>query len=162
MPSTYTPIATNTLTSATASVTFSSIPSTYTDLMLITSTKYASTASHCLLQFNGDTSTNYSSTYIYGDGTTAASGRQSNTFGCFIGRANDNEFGVGVTHIQNYSNSTTYKTVISRGSLATSLTIAYVNLWRNTNAITSLVISGNSGINFTTGSTFTLYGIKAA
>jgi len=162
MPRTYEPIATNTLGSATASVTFSSIPGTYTDLVLITSTKYTSTSSHCLLQANSDSATNYSNTFLYGDGTSALSGRQTSNTGFFVGRANTTEFGVGVTHIQNYSNSTTFKTILSRGNLATTLTIANVGLWRNTNAITSLTIVGNGGDTFTTGSTFTLYGIKAA
>jgi hypothetical protein len=162
MPVTYEPIATNTLGSATGTITFSSIPSTYTDLVLITSTKYTSTASHCLLQFNSDSNTNYSNTFLYGDGSSALSGRQINTTASFIGRANTTEFGLGVTHIQNYGNSTIFKTVLSRGNLASSLTIVYSGLWRNTNAITSLSIVGNAGDTFTTGSTFTLYGIKAA
>ena len=162
MPNTYESIATQTLGSAAASVTFSSIPSTYTDLVLVTSTKYTSTASHCLLQANSDSGTNYSNTFLYGDGSSAYSGRQTNNTGCFIGRANTTEFGVGITHIQNYSNSTTFKTVLSRGNLASSLTIAYVGLWRNTSAITSLSIVGNAGDTFTTGSTFSLYGIAAA
>lgn len=162
MASTYTPIATTTLGSASGTVTFSSISGTYTDLVLITSTKYTSSSSHCLLQFNSDSGTNYSSTYLFGDGSSASSGRQSNVTGCFIGRANTTEFGAGITHIQNYSNSTTYKTVISRGNLASAITIASANLWRNTAAITSLSIVGNGGDTFTAGSTFTLYGIKAA
>jgi hypothetical protein len=161
MPATYEPIATYTVTSAQSSYTFNSIPSTYTDLVLISSTKFTATNSHATFQINGDTGTNYSCTFVYGDGSTAASGRASNISGGYFGRGVTGEFAVGITHFQNYSNTTTYKTVLSRGSAATSLTIAYVNLWRNTAAINSLKLEAPTDT-FTTGSTFTLYGIKAA
>lgn len=162
MPKTYTPIATTTLSTSSLSITFSSIPQTYTDLVLVTHTKYATTASHCLLQFNSDTSTNYSSVYMWGTGSAASAGQQSNTYGCFIGRATTTEFGVGVTHIQNYRSSTALKTVLSRGSVASTISIAYANLWRSTSAITSLSVVGNSSDLFLAGSTFTLYGILKA
>ena len=160
MPNTYESIATQTLGSAAASVTFSSIPSTYTDLVLVTSTKYTSTASHCLLQANSDSGTNYSNTFLYGDGSSAYSGRQTNNTGCFIGRANTTEFGVGITHIQNYSNSTTNKTLLSRTAVSGEVN-AVVGLWRSTAAVTSIVFSLNAGT-YSAGTTFTLYGIKAA
>jgi hypothetical protein len=161
MPTTYEPIGAQTLTANATSVTFSSIPQTYTDLVLITYTQYTSASIHCLLQFNSDTATNYSNTYLYGTGTSALSGRESAT-GCYTGRGSTTEYGSGVANIQNYSNSTTFKTVVSRGGLAGSLTIAYAGLWRNTNAISSLRVFAASSSSFTTGSTFTLYGIKAA
>ena len=161
MAITYEPIATTTLGSAAATVTFSSISGSYTDLVLITSTKFTATNSHATFQINGDTANNYSNTFLYGDGTSAASGRASNISAGYFGRGVTGEFAIGVTHFQNYSNTTTYKTVLSRGSAATSISIAYVNLWRNTNAITSLVLAAPTDT-FVTGSTFTLYGIKAA
>ena len=162
--STYTPIATTTLSSAAASVTFSSIPQGYTDLVLITSTAsdISSDTNHILCQFNPDSSSNYSSTFLYGTGSSAASGRASNASGCFIGRHNPTEYGTGITHIQNYSNTTTYKSVLSRGGVASSLLIAYVNTWRNTSAITSMTLTPVSASTFDAGSTFTLYGITAA
>ena len=63
--------------------------------------------------------------------------------------------------IMNYSNTTTYKTALSRSNNANTGTDAIVGLWRSTAAINSIVvlISGNQ---FATGSTFTLYGIKSA
>ena len=71
---TYTPIATQTLGSSAASVTFSSIPGTYTDLMLISFAQGQASGgdNRLVLQFNGDTATNYSSTYLIGNGTTAS------------------------------------------------------------------------------------------
>ena len=66
-----------------------------------------------------------------------------------------------IVQFQNYSNTTTYKTVLSRGNNASNLVEAFVGLWRSTSAITAIDIKTQSG-NFSIGSTFTLYGIKAA
>jgi hypothetical protein len=65
-----------------------------------------------------------------------------------------------IINIQNYSNSTTYKTVLARSNNAATGTDATVALWRSTSAITSIDYYLNSG-SWATGSTFTLYGIKA-
>jgi hypothetical protein len=163
MPVTYTPIATQTLGSAAATVTFSSIAGTYTDLLLISNNKLAGgTTAGFWLQFNSDTASNYSDTYFYGDGTTAASGRASNQTKMFIGNTNATDFNTQTVSIQNYSNSTTYKTALGRAAVPANYTIAYVGLWRSTSAITSIVIGNDAAQNFAIGSTFTLYGIKAA
>jgi hypothetical protein len=164
MASTYEPIATQTLGSAAASVTFSTITGTYTDLVLITALKGATTSNLAKLQFNGDTGANYSDTYLEGDGSSAYSGRRTSgnqifDWANYVSTAST--FSADVTHIMNYSNTTTYKTTLSRANRPTSNVTATVGLWRNTAAITSIVITANSG-NFDTGSTFTLYGIKAA
>lgn len=159
MTATYDCIATTTLGSDTGTVTFSSISGTYTDLVLITSAKYTVNASHIRMRYNSDTGNNYSNTVIYGDGSSAASSRDSNVSFIAIARAGT-EFATGITHIQNYSNTTTNKTSLSRGDLANSLTIAYVGLYRSTSAITTITLTADVG-SFTTGSTFTLYGIKS-
>ena len=160
--STYTPLATTTLGTAAANITFSSISASYTDLVLITSVKYTSTTSHILVELNGDTGLNYSNTFVYGTGSSALSGRNANLNAGYLGRADNPNYGVGITHFQNYSNTTTFKTWISRGDAPSTLTIAYVNLWRNTAAINSMKLVALSGQNFEAGSTFTLYGIAAA
>ena len=160
MPATYEPISTQTLGSAAASVTFSSIPGTYTDLVLITAGKFSANESSYKIQVNSDTGTNYSNTFLYGDGTSAASGRFTNgTF--FLSARSSTDEGNGITQFQNYSNTTTYKTVLSRGN-STAITIAIVGLWRNTAAISSMVITSETAANLSAGSTFTLYGIKSA
>jgi hypothetical protein len=160
--STYTPLATNTLGSATSSVTFSSIPQGYTDLVLVDNVKSASGAgdSELDVRFIGDSGSNYSTTFLYGNGSSASSGRTSNQSYIYISRT-DETAGLGISHFQNYSNNTTYKTVLSRGN-STAYVFAWVGLWRNTNAITSMTLTRNGGLNFATGSTFTLYGIAAA
>ena len=159
MAITYEPIATTTLGSTASSVTFSSISGSYTDLVLITAAKYTTGSSHIRLQYNSDTGNNYSATAIYGDGAGAFSSRTSNTSSIAIARAGS-EFGVGITHIQNYSNTTTYKTAIYRTSQDNDV-FGRVGLWGNTAAINSIKYQIDSG-NIQSGSTFTLYGIKSA
>jgi hypothetical protein len=159
MPATYEPISTTTLGSAAATVTLSSIPSTYTDLVLvITNTSSGGLAGVYLGLINGDTGTNYSSTIIFGTGTTTGSGRNTSDTGVNIGLSNSTQCN-NIFQFMNYSNTTTFKTVLSRGNSASGQTRASVSLWRNTAAITSFEISG---VTFDVGSTFTLYGIKAA
>lgn len=169
--STYTPIATNTLSSAQASVTFSSLGS-YTDLVLVIGSATFTADSSLYLQYNGDTGTNYSSTRLYGNGngTSALSTRQSNVNGANIGAGDGMSASVMQTcivQIQNYSNSTTYKTAIARWSRSDLEVSETVSLWRNTAAITSIEVYGGFGngtknSNMKTGTTLTLYGIAAA
>jgi hypothetical protein len=164
---TYEPIATTTLGSNQATITFSSIPSTYTDLVIV-SNFGTSTASYPYLRFNGDTGSNYSVTDLSGNGSSAVSARESG--GNKIWLSYNFELPTTLTsnlivNVQNYANSTTYKTTLSRVNNAANGTGAIVGLWRSTAAITSLtlnMIKLGTGYDFTAGSTFTLYGIKAA
>ena len=162
---TYTPIATSTLGSNSATVTFSSISGTYTDIRLIMSVKSSSGGPDVRIRFNSDTGTNYSGTYLFGNGTTAGSARDSNIGGILLdyyGTPDTTNFNVNKVEIQNYSNSTTYKTVIARADNAGNGTTATVGMWRSTSAITRIDLTLSGGQSFTTGSTFTLYGIAAA
>jgi hypothetical protein len=170
MPATYDKIASQTLGSNQATVTFSSIAGTYTDLVLIANIKHSfGTTGDVIvdgLQFNSDTGTNYSKTNLQGNGTTAASDRGSNMTGIsyVATRSSESYFATNIINIQNYSNTTTNKTVLLRGAgNGTSVgTNAQVGLWRNTAAITSVTINATSSFTIQSGSTFTLYGIKAA
>jgi hypothetical protein len=164
MAITYTPIDTQTLGSAAASVTFSSISGSYTDLVLVTNASNVSTDSNLNLQFNSDTASNYSSTRLSGDGSTATSATTANLVYIVAGRANatGSIAANSIVNIMNYSNTTTYKTVLTRANNAASIVGAYVGMWRNTAAITSILIYSNNAANISAGSTFTLYGIKAA
>jgi hypothetical protein len=168
MPSTYTPIATTTLGSAASSVTFSSISGTYTDLVLVAaSVLNASSTNSVFLRFNSDSATNYSSTFLEGNGTSATSNRVSNRTvidsGYNVGLSTTS-VGQVIFNIMNYANTTTFKTVISRFAQASGAapgTSATVSLWRKTpEAITSIEV--RCDVNFSIGSTFTLYGVKSA
>jgi hypothetical protein len=158
--STYSTIATYTVPSAQASYTFSSIPSTYTDLVLIMNNIHTTNAVDAWFQLNGDTGTNYSRTNLIGDGSAAASGRNTNV-GFGYGLLTYTSFSTNRLHFNNYSNTTTNKTVLIRADNAGNYATTAVDLWRNTSAINSIKIGCISG-SFDVGSTFTLYGITAA
>jgi hypothetical protein len=166
---TYEPIATQTLGSAAASVTFSSISGSYTDLVLIENGGNSTAGQAFIFQVgNGsiDTGSNYSYTILNGTGSAATSYRYSSqTSGIFAWSGPPTSIGdIGIAQFMNYSNTTTYKTVLVRYSSASGTnagTDAMVSLWRSTSAINTIKVSSISG-NILAGSTFTLYGIKAA
>jgi hypothetical protein len=164
MPQTYTPIATQNLGTAAASVTFSSIPSTYTDLIMIVSGKASSVSQSLRAIFNGDTASNYSTTLLSGTGTTATSSRETDrSDGILFGVATLSNNSSCIYHIFNYSNTIVYKTVTGRRSSGPNANVAAdVGLWRNTAAINTIAITLDGSQNIAAGSTFTLYGIKAA
>lgn len=161
MPTTYEPIATTTLASTSTTITFSSIPSTYTDLRLVLIGKNGVGSNSIILRFNSDTGTNYSRNYIEGDGTTAAAGRNQNATSITVG---DNGTAVCFSTIDVFSYTTSaYKAVICRtfndknGSGTANQT---VGLWRGAAAINTVQFSLADP--FSIGTTATLYGIKAA
>jgi hypothetical protein len=161
--STYTPIATTTLGSGQADITFTSF-SGYTDLVLIVNGTPVTAGSYNLeMRFNGDTASNYSRTVLSGDGSAASSSRNSSQTKIVITNEGNLTTTINnqIINIFNYSNSTTYKTVLARGNRANAGLDATVGLWRSTAAITSIVIF-LTGSNLATGTTATLYGISAA
>jgi len=166
MPATYEPIATTTLGSAASSITFNSIGAGYTDLrvvLLVTSTSLDQRSPR--LTFNNDTGTNYSFTYINGDGTSAVSGRSTS-----VANINLAYHGTDLTKpvfytvdVFSYAGSTN-KTVLGTGSEdknGSGSAHRVVGLWRNTAAITRIDLTSNTGT-FSTGTTATLYGILKA
>jgi hypothetical protein len=160
---TYVALASTTLGSAAADVTFSSISGAYTDLVLVVNATLTTSAANIQIQFNSDTATNYSWTTVEGNGTAASSNQDSSLTS---GRINgygymDTTIGTWITSIQNYSNATTYKTYIGRGNNTNNGIAAIVGLWRSTAAINTIKLFPSAST-FTSGSTFTLYGIAAA
>jgi hypothetical protein len=177
MPGTYEPIATSTLGSSTTTVTFSSIPSTYTDLVLVLSMQSTSADdidTRYWLRFNSDSGSNYSMTTVEGDTVNPTSGRNvSRTqFDNLTNLSSSPEFTLATFNIMNYSNTTTYKTLLNRAGQQSnnvgtsggtrSLYGALVGLWRDTSAINRIDIICAVNGQFATGSMFTIYGIKAA
>ena len=157
---TYVAIATNTLGSAAASVTFSSISGAYTDLVIVFN-GVSGSSNNVSLQFNSDTGSNYSVTRVRGTGSAAESDRWSNITQMYGSNTDTSGNSNAIWQIQNYSNSTTYKTAICKGGGAAGEASAYVGLWRSTAAINSVTVIIAS-TTFSTGSTFSLYGIAAA
>ena len=131
MAQTYTPIATYTVPSAQASYTFTSIPATYTDLIMVINGGL-SALDQLNLQLNSDTTTNYSYTYIRGDGTSTTSSRGSSGTEIVIGNLTTGLDSVNITQLQNYANTTTFKTLLTRSNYASGRVQASVGLWRKT------------------------------
>ena len=160
---TYTPIATYTTTGSVANYTFTSIPSTYTDIILVGQGAISANARIDLLMGNGSISTSgYSNTEVYGNGSAAYSLRVTSS-ASMQGLYDSIGTGSGqinfMAHFMNYT-STTYKTVLGRYSSATNAAGAMVGLWQSGAAINQIQISPTS--NFSAGFVLTLYGIASA
>jgi hypothetical protein len=159
--STYSTIATTSLTSTSSTINFNSIPNSYTDLVLIINGN-ASALADSTLRFNNDSGSNYSIVRVYSTGNgNVFTDRYNSQAEMLIGDFNTSSNTATILHIQNYSNTSTNKTILLRANIANSILFATTGLWRNTAAITSVNIRCAVGA-FSVGSTFTLYGIAAA
>lgn len=171
MATTYTLISSNVLTGSAASVTFSSIPSTYTDLVLRCSTRVdgATAASNGGFYFNGTQGTSYSFTALRGNGSGGSSSRLSS--GAYIRpsvsagtTATSNTFSSWEIYIPNYTGTTQKPTGgfgVGENDASAATMDAVAGLANITSAITSITFYDvGFGYNFVSGSSFYLYGIK--
>lgn len=160
---TYTLINSTTLGSNTT-VTFSSIPQTYTDLILVINGLSAVNEGVEYQVGNGsiDTATNYSRTRIMGDGTSPSSFRVSNQdrFLCDGFSTSSSYASMQIVQFMDYANTTTHKPVLFRGSSTQTYILGQVGLWRSTSAINTIKVAGYSG-SLLSGTTVKLYGIEA-
>jgi len=169
MATTYEKIASTTVSgSATNQVQINSLPSTYTDLRVVVIGTSTVSGYDCWMRFNSDTGTNYSYTYLSGQGTGGSSARTTAADKINLSVAQgsfDSTNPVLLTaDIFSYAGSTNKTTLATKsadlnGSGATGVA---VYLWRNTAAITSLTFNSETGGTFKIGSTFTVYGILKA
>lgn len=162
MPATYEPIATQTLASAAASITFSSIAASWTDLRLVF-TVIGTGTNDTYLRFNSDTATNYSITTLTGNGSAASSGRSTTQTLINLDEAIAAQPSFFSVDIFSYTGST-FKTVLANLNSdrnGSGYVSNRVGLWRSTAAITSITLSPSAST-FAIGTTATLYGIKAA
>lgn len=156
--STYVPITSRTLSTSANSVTFTGIPQTYTDIVIVfEGTADASNVK--TIKFNGDTGSNYSSTTMTGASSGALSGRYTNSYLDVVNSGTNRQ--MTTVSIMNYSNTTTKKTYLSRHSCAANSTEMIIGLWNSTAAITSIEINTGTANSFNAGCTFSLYGIGA-
>ncbi len=173
MPTTMKLIGKQVLGSNTATVTFSSIPGTYTDLYLVISGRTTNTGGNgdsVKTTFNSST-TGYSNRRLYGSGiVTGSDSNHGGTGAMNLGAVCDNgstssTFGSFEMYVPNYAGSTN-KSVSALGAQEDNETTAYIiasaGLWSNTAAITSIELSPGSGNNWMTDSSFCLYGITKA
>ena len=162
--STYTLISSQVLSGSAASITFSSIPSTYTDLVLKMSVNLVGGSSTLSITFNSDSGTNYSGTMVYGTGSSAFSSVSSNQtyFGNWLNVSNSGIYPSTEIYIPSYTAAQnkpfSIANVNEANTTAVTWTQANAQLWRNTAAINRIDIT--SGLSLATGSSFYLYGIK--
>jgi hypothetical protein len=158
---TYVPIATLTGNGSNA-LTFSSIPQTYTDLVIIASGTLNATTDLWFQVGNGtvDTGSDYSRVYMYGNGTTISAGNSTGTAIGWCGYHSSTVPGISLINFMNYSNNGAYKIVLSSSTFYGN-TYYPVSLWRGTNPINIITLSTN-GSTFPSSFTATLYGIQAA
>lgn len=163
MAVTYEALSTTTLTSTQANITFdiSSTPNqSYTDLIIICNVK-ATVNENNNVQFNNVTSGgSYSVTRLYGNGSTYSTNLSSNQNQMQLGEMNTTG-ATDIIQIFNYSNTNVNKTVISTGGQTGGFMKITTGLFRSTSAITSIKLFPGSG-SYDSGSTFTIFGIKAA
>ena len=160
MAVTYEPIATYSASGSVATYSFTSISSAYTDIVAIISGN--TTNANMCMRFNGDNTSAYSRTVLRGNGTSATSFLQSNQTELVLDGSYSTPGQNFIVNVMNYSNATTYKTVLSRSNNAGLGLDQEVGLWRSTTAINRIDFLFSGAGNFTAGTTFTLYGIKAA
>ena len=176
MAATYTLISSQVLGSSTATITFSSIPQTYTDLVFkgsIRSDSAGLLTNRPYIRWNGDTAANYSGTEIYGTGTTSSSYRRTSAVQQSISELGfdsagntSNTFTSFEMYIPNYTSTASKQmnTILvteQNGTTSNGLEL-WANLYVGTSAISSFAIYQDAGTNYSIGSSFYLYGIKNA
>lgn len=162
MATTYDKVATTTVTVAAATITFSSIANSWTDLKLVFN-GIGTTANSGLLTFNGDTASNYSWTYLAGNGSSGFVSRASNQTSLLMngGALSTTNPSLSTVDIFSYTGSNYKSALINDNQGDQSSIFRFATLWRSTSAITSITITASS-LTFAAGTTATLYGIKAA
>jgi hypothetical protein len=156
---TYTPLATVTLGSTGTSITFSNIPGTYRDLVLISNITRATADGVIQIQLNGDTGSNYSRVWMLGTGSGSGSSGTS-TDAAYRMLSYSTRLSTVISQLFDYSATDKHKTMLWRGNDSGAEVNAMAGRWANTAAVTSLRVYSDAG-NFASGSTFSLYGIVA-
>lgn len=162
MTVTYTPIASQTLATSAASVTFSSIPQDYRDLVLVVKASVDTADRYSRATFNGDSGSNYSYVKMMGNGSSTFSNAATNTFMAFGYGQGFDTTGNQILQLQimDYSATDKHKSCLERWDDASGETVAGAHRWANTSAITTINIFLNAGT-FQSGSVFSLFGIAA-
>jgi hypothetical protein len=168
MATALTALATTTLASASATVTFSSISGAYRDLRLVMNVGCSAASNVLYVRVNNDTTSSMSAVFAGGTGSgSGSSGTDSGTnrgllAGFVLVGAPTTLQGVSTMDIMDYSATDKHKTSITRTNDAGTVTEMVAARWPQTSAITTLTCYWNGGTNFIAGSTFTLYGIASA
>lgn len=170
MPTTHKLIAAQTLGSTAGSVTFSAIPSSYSDLKILFSARstWDSSARDIVrVRLNGTSDTNHTARYIWGDGSGIIGGGYTFAAGGYIAAAlsNANTFSNSEVYILNYTSTSQNKVISTHGveenATATASNILAGSTWASTSVVTSVSLGLSVG-SFVANSSFYLYGIARA
>ena len=161
----YESIATVNVSSNTSTISFSSIPSTFKHLQLRFVSKTSAASGSVVMQFNGDTGTNYSAHYLLGSGSAASASAFTSRANMFIGSTNAtaNVVTASIVDVLEYANTNINKTIRCLEGFDSNgggEIILFSGNWRNTSAVTSITIFESAGASFTANSQFALYGIR--
>ena len=159
MTATYIALSTTTIGASTATVTFSSIPATYRDLVVVISGTATGNAPSSKVTFNSDNGNNYNEVAMYGLGSSAASFSTPNIAfnqGLFLQTTQ----GQYILQILDYAQTNKHKTLLSRTDTASYAVFAMAGRYASTNAINTIKLELNGGPSFAAGCTFSLYGIN--
>ena len=171
-PGSYYSIATTTLSTSAATITFSSIPDTFTHLQIRGFAQQTNNAgANCTIRYNSDSSSNYNSHYLGGNGSTTGAGyfiNGSTTGGYAFDSAGNGSsaFSGFIIDILDYKNTNKYTTTKSLSGWSNNSNSENVSMmsstWRNTAAVTNITLQDYSGGSFAQYSEFALYGIKGS
>jgi hypothetical protein len=162
---TYDALASVTLTAAASSISITGIPQNYTDLRVVAAVfQPTGSAQQAMLRVNNDSGTNYSLTYLDGDGSSAATGRLSNQTQVSVYYTPPGGTSapiVSTIDFFSYANTNLNKTWFVSGASGSSYVFSYVSLWRSTAAVNRIDLNVTTGGNFQPGSTVQVFGVRA-
>lgn len=169
----YESISTTTLSSSQATISFTSIPATFTHLQIRAfqrGNRAIYPVSDAIMRFNSDTGSNYAEHSLFGGGATAQTGGSGTRTSINYGQPGTavTNFAGSIIDVLDYANTNKYKTARAFTGLDVNGTIAtyggtigiYSGLWMNTAAITSISFTTSDGSDWQQYSSFALYGIK--
>ena len=158
---TYTALANTTLSGPSSIVSFSSIPSSYRDLIMVATITYAGTPGDVILRVNNDSSALYDSIWALGDGTTTYGGGQFSQSSINPILSGNDGKSILTWQLLDYSTTDRHKTTLIRSGGGAGRIVMAAGRWANTAAVNSITIRDTASNTFATGSTFALYGVIA-
>jgi hypothetical protein len=160
---TYDALKTYTFATTGASFSWTSIPATYTDLVLIAYVKNTAGNNYeAFITYNGDTGSNYSQGFVLNYNAALQAGQNLNINQLRPFKSGNSQWSSNQMNIMDYSATNKFKTSIGRTGDGTFATMLINGMWRNTAAINRIDVTAESGSNFVAGTKFDLYGIASA
>lgn len=159
MPATYDSIATHTFSGSTNTLTFSSIPQTFTDLVFVCQMTAANNT-ELRIRYNGDTANNYSRFVVEYANTSTSTFYQGPHSAFYMLVRTD--LTTNILHVMDYANTSYYTESLARFNNVNAVVGFQVMAWKQNAAVSSVTFYTDDGSNFGSGGTISLYGILRA